>query len=345
MTFLNAAIEVLRSANAPLSVAEITRLALEHGLIETMGNTPRQTMAAVISNNIRKSHDEGQLSPFFRVERGRYRLRTVDDPLPENYLENQILQRFGDFLTYREAAYEVLRSEGRALKASEIATLAVERQLINPQSMTPESSLSAQLYRDLQQYGSASVFRREGAGIFGLAEWEQDIDAIAQAAYQQRDNVKQQLRNVITHMDPYAFEHLVARLLSKMGYNNIMVTQRASDEGIDVVGDVAVGIMEVRTAIQVKRVASNVGRPVVSQFRGDMLAMEDIDQGMIITTAGFSQGAKDVARLPNTIPIILIDGDQLAELLIEHRIGVRVEQVEVVSFDSDSLTIDEIDTL
>jgi restriction system protein len=342
MTFLNAAIEVLRGTDKPLSVAEITRLALEHGLIENMGNTPRQTMAAVISNNMRKSAEEGKLSPFYRVERGRYRLRMVDDPLPEDYLENQIFERFGDFLTYREAAYEMLRSEGRPMKAAEIAQLAIERELINPQSMTPESSLSAQLYRDLQQHGAASVFRREGAGIFGLAEWEQDVDAIAQMAYQQRQNVKQQLRNVVAHMDPYAFEHLVGRLLSKMGYNNILVTRRASDEGIDVVADVAVGIMQVRTAIQVKRVAANVGRPVVSQFRGDMLAMEDIDQGMVITTAGFSKGAQDVARVPNTIPIILIDGDQLSNLLIEHRIGVRVEQVEVVSFDSDSLTIDEI---
>lgn len=345
MTFLNAAIEVLRREEKPLSVAEITRLALEHGLIENMGNTPRQTMAAVIANNLRRSHEDGKLSPFFRVERGRYRLRTVDDPLPENYLENKIFERFGDFLTYREAAYEVLRSEGRPMKASEIAHLAVERQLINPKSMTPESSLSAQLYRDLQQYAAASVFRREGAGIFGLAEWEQDVDAIAQMAQQQRQNVKQQLRNVIEHMDPFAFEHLVGRMLSKMGYNNIMVTQRVSDEGIDVVADVAVGVMEVRTAIQVKRLANNVGRPVVSQFRGDMLVMEDIDQGMIITTSGFTQGAMDVARLPNTIPIILIDGDQLTNLLIEHRIGVRVEQVEVISFDSDSLTIDEINSL
>lgn len=342
MTFLAAAVEVLRQAEAPLSVAEITRIALENGLVEEMGTTPRQTMATVIAASIRKERDTGDLSPFYRVERGRYRLRLPDDPLPENYIENAVFERFGDYLTYREAAYEVLRAEGRAMKADELARLAIEWRLIHPQSMTPEASLSAQLYRDLQQHGSGSVFRRVGPGIFGLAEWEQDVDAFTQMANQQRNNVRQQLLNVINHMDPYAFERLVARLLSKMSYNNILVTQRSSDEGIDVVAHVAVGIMEVKTAIQVKRSASNVGRPTVSQFRGDMLAMEDIDQGMIVTTAGFSKGALEVARLPNTIPITLIDGQQLTELLMEHRIGVRVDFVEVVSFDSDNLIIDEM---
>jgi restriction system protein len=73
-----------------------------------------------------------------------------------------------------------------------------------------------------------------------------------------------------------------------------------------------------------------------------MLAMKDIDQGMILTTAGFTKGALDVARLPNTVPVILVDGDRLADLLIEHRIGVRVEQISVISFDSDSLVIEEL---
>jgi restriction system protein len=73
-----------------------------------------------------------------------------------------------------------------------------------------------------------------------------------------------------------------------------------------------------------------------------MLAMGDVDQGVILTTAGFTKGAMEVSRLPNTAPIILIDGDRLTDLLIERRIGVRVEQVSVVSFDSDSLVVEEV---
>lgn len=342
MTFLQAAVEVLRQSDAPLSVSEITRLALEMGIIESMGSTPRQTMSAAIGTSLRREQETGELSPFRRVERGLYRLRTESDPLPETYLDNAIFKQFGEFLTYREAAYEVLKAEGRPMRYTEIAQLAVELELINPQGIAPAASLSAQLYRDIQQRGSASLFRREGPGIFGLAEWEREVDVITRMAQEQRDKVKQQLLNVVNHMDPFAFESLVGRLLGKMGYNNIVVTQRGADGGIDVVCDVTLGIMQVRTAIQVKRLKANVGRPVVSQFRGDMLALVHIDQGMILTTAGFTKGALEVARLPNTIPIILIDGDQLADLLISNGIGVRTEQVTVVSFDSDNLVIEEM---
>lgn len=341
MTFLQAALDVLQQVQRPLSVWEITRLALEQGLIDSMGRTPRQAMSAVITATLRREQEGGELSPFFRIERGLYRLRTADDPLPEQYLDNAIFQQYGEFLTYKEAAYEVLKTEGRPMPYAEIAQLAGEWGLINPNSMTPDASLSAQLYRDIQQLGLGSRFRREGAGIFGLAEWEREVDTITQMAQRQRQQAKQQLLNVIQRMDPYAFEHVVGRLLGKLGYNNVIVTSRSADEGIDVVADVVVGIMSLRTAIQVKRTAANVGRPVVSQFRGDMLAMQDVDQGMILTTAGFTKGALEVARLPNTIPIILINGDKLTELLIEHHIGVRVEQISVVSFDSDNLVIEE----
>lgn len=341
MTFVQAAVAVLQQAQRPLSVWEITRLALEQGFIDSMGRTPRQTMSAVITATLRREQEGGELSPFYRVERGLYRLRQSDDPLPERYLDNAIFQQYGEYLTYKEAAYEVLKTEGRPMPYAEIAQLAAEWGLINPNSMTPDASLSAQLYRDIQQLSLASRFRREGPGLFGLAEWEREVDTLTQMAQRQRQQAKQQLLNVIQHMDPYAFEHVVGRLLGKLGYNNIIVTNRTADEGIDVVADVVVGIMSMRTAIQVKRTAANVGRPVVSQFRGDMLALQDVDQGMILTTAGFTKGALEVARLPNTIPIILINGDKLTELLIEHRIGVRVEQITVVSFDSDNLVIEE----
>ena len=58
---------------------------------------------------------------------------------------------------------------------------------------------------------------------------------------------------------------------------------------------------------------------------------------MIITTSGFSQGATDVARVRNAPVIVLINGDRLADLLIEHGIGAETEQVDVVTFDGERL--------
>jgi restriction system protein len=142
-------------------------------------------------------------------------------------------------------------------------------------------------------------------------------------------------------MSPTQFEQFVARLLGAMGYENVTVTRRSGDAGIDVTADTEIGILRLRVAVQVKRMKGNVQRPVVSQLRGDM-ALLDVDQGMIITTSGFSKGAKEVARVRNVAPITLIDGDRLTDLLIEQEIGVRCETVDVLSFDESGLYGEEM---
>jgi restriction system protein len=156
----------------------------------------------------------------------------------------------------------------------------------------------------------------------------------------QRREVKKQLLDALREMKPEEFEQLVGRLLGAMGYEDIEVTRRSSDGGVDVLAGIEVGVLRLRAAVQVKRLKGNVQRPVVSQLRGDM-ALWDVDQGMIITTGGFSGGAKQVARLRNVTPITLIDGDQLTDLLIEQEIGVRKDVVEVVTFVSERIREEE----
>ena len=166
------------------------------------------------------------------------------------------------------------------------------------------------------------------------------MQSLLERTARQLRETKRALREALLRISPGDFEQLVGRLLGAMGYQNVTVTRRSGDGGIDVVAEIETGILELRTAVQVKRLRSNVQRPVVSQLRGDM-ALMDVDQGMIITTSGFSQGAKSVARVRNAAPITLIDGDRLADLLIEHGIGVRSETIEVVSFDQLGLLSEE----
>jgi len=211
---------------------------------------------------------------------------------------------------------------------------------MNPQGLTPDATMGAQLYTDINRRGAASLFRKEGRNLFGLAEWEKGVSGITRLAARQRQEVKRRLRDKLLSMPPAEFEQLIGRLLVAMDYENVTLTGRSSDGGIDVVADIEIGILQLRTAVQVKRMKSNVQRPVVSQLRGDM-ALLDVDQGMIITTGGFSKGAEDVARVRNVAPITLIDDDRLTDLLIEHGIGVRRETVEVLSFDEAGLYGDE----
>lgn len=125
-----------------------------------------------------------------------------------------------------------------------------------------------------------------------------------------------------------------------MGYENIEVTRHSGDGGVDVLADIDTGVLQLRTAVQVKKLKGNVQRPVVSQLRGDM-AVWEVEQGMIVTTGGFSEGAKNAARVRNVTPISLIDGDRLADLLIEHEIGVRKEQIEMITFAPERLREEE----
>lgn len=341
MTFLEAAVAILRDVAQPLSINDITRLALERGLLDSIGKTPRQIMAVVISQSLRREREGIELSPIVRVERGLYGLRSASEEIPlGRHIDYALFRQYGEFLEYKDAAYEVLNSEGRALSYGDIAQLALEWGLINPQGMMPAASLSAQLYRDIQLNGVLSRFRLEAPGVFGLSEWQFESNLVVGYVRDQLVRVKRQLLGVLGGVDPFAFEVLVSRLLGKLGYSGLVITTRIKDEGIDILADIHIGILQLHTAIQVKRTKTNIGRPVVSQFRGDMLALQNIDQGMIITTSGFTRGAMEIARLPNTTPIILIDGDKLTDLMIEHRIGVRVEEISLVTFDSDSLMIE-----
>jgi restriction system protein len=343
MTFLEAAYEILKEAGQPLHYREITHQALDKGLIRTSGKTPAATMRAQIGTSIRRAAKGGPPSPFYKAGRAIFGLTEWQKsgiiPSPPYSIPTTKPRR--PYLTYKQAAQKILREAGQPLHYREIARRAVDQELINPQGLTPDATMGAQLYSDIKQHGTESAFRRESRGIFALAEWDSGVRGIVRQATRQRREVKKKLLLALRDIKADAFEQFVGRLLGVMGYENIEVTRRSGDIGVDVLAEIEVGVLRLHTTVQVKRLKGNVQRPAVSQLRGDM-ALWDVDQGMIITTGGFSAGAKQVARLRNVTPITLIDGDRLTDLLIEHGIGVRKEAVEVVTSASERLEEEEL---
>lgn len=101
------------------------------------------------------------------------------------------------------------------------------------------------------------------------------------------------------------------------------VTSIGRDGGIDAKGALKIGIAEMRVAAQCKRYAAHnkVGRPDVSQFRGDITG--EFEQGIFITTSSFTKEAEIVSFKAGCVPIILIDGEQLAEIMIKKGIGIQ----------------------
>lgn len=141
------------------------------------------------------------------------------------------------------------------------------------------------------------------------------------------------LFELLSSMNPYQFEKLIARLLMSMGYEDVQVTEQSGDKGVDVVGNVQIGISSVREVVQVKRTpSSTISRPLIDQLRG-ALPYHDAIRGTLITLGRFSEGAKEGALFPNAAPITLIDGERLLDLLIDSEIGMKKRRVEAHEVD------------
>lgn len=148
---------------------------------------------------------------------------------------------------------------------------------------------------------------------------------------------KEQLREFLQTMDPFQFEHLVARLYEAMGYDNVELTPYLQDQGVDIKADIVFGISSVHEVVQVKRQKGGIGQPIVSMLRGAMPLFDAI-RGSIVTTGSFSKKAKEIAVVRNAPPISLIDGERLLDLLIEHDIGIRRREIRILEFDPESLS-------
>jgi len=134
---------------------------------------------------------------------------------------------------------------------------------------------------------------------------------------------------------PDTFERLSASLLRAAGFDEVEVTGRSGDGGIDGVGVYRpTGLISFHTAFQCKRYQGSVGAGAVRDFRGSFIGRAD--RGIIITTGTFTRDAKSEASRPGANPVDLVDGEQLCDLLMEHRLGVRVTQrmVEDVTIDT-----------
>ena len=154
---------------------------------------------------------------------------------------------------------------------------------------------------------------------------------------QQENTVRESLSELLHEMDPFVFEHLIKRLLEEMDYQNVDVTARSGDGGVDVVGDIELGITSVREVVQVKRHRRAIQRKDLDALRGSLYRFNAV-RGTIVTTSRFAKGTQQAAFATGAAPITLIDGEKLIDLLIEHGIGVRKRTVELLEVDAEAFT-------
>ncbi len=226
-----------------------------------------------------------------------------------------LLPPFADFLG------QYTRAKASARWLHRIANL-VDRDLVRRDDVTYQISPGGLSYLERVAH------RMEPTGVPLAAHTVTDLRKLLA---EQHAEVRRRITETLRTIDPYRLEKLVKALLGAMGYEKVEVTRRSGDGGVDVTGDIRVGITYVREVVQVKRQQGNIQRPILDQLRGSLHRFKAL-RGTIITVGRFSRGAQDAAFEVGAAPITLIDGERLIDLLIEHELGARKTPIEVLNY-------------
>lgn len=163
-------------------------------------------------------------------------------------------------------------------------------------------------------------------------------EQLAEAHQSLMESLADELLTTIRAASPSFFEKLVVDLMIAMGYGGSkqeagQATQATSDNGIDgTIKEDKLGLDVIY--LQAKRWSNTVHRPEIDKFIG-ALTRQRARKGVFITTSDFSPGARD-ATSGLDMKVVLLDGRELAQLMIEHNLGVGVKQTyEVKQLDND----------
>lgn len=163
-------------------------------------------------------------------------------------------------------------------------------------------------------------------------------ELFSQAYQRLRSNLEVELLEQVKSASPAFFERLVIDLLVAMGYGGSRqdagrAIGRSGDGGIDgIIKEDKLGLDVIY--VQAKRWEGTVGRPEIQKFAG-ALQGQRANKGVFITTSGFTRDAEEYAGLI-TSKIILVTGEQLTKLMVDHNVGVStVSKYELKRIDSD----------
>lgn len=188
----------------------------------------------------------------------------------------------------------------------------------------------------VQGSSSFAVPAEDGTADDGLEAPDERIDRTLKAAHVA---LAAELIAAVKACEPEFFERLVVQLLLKMGYGGSWqeagrAVGRSGDGGIDgIINEDRLGLDAIY--LQAKRWEGPVGEGPIRDFKGALDA-KGAQKGVLITTSSFTPAAIEAARTSRSYKIVLIDGTRLAELMIEHDLGVSVAATyQLKRLDSD----------
>jgi restriction system protein len=142
-----------------------------------------------------------------------------------------------------------------------------------------------------------------------------------------KNNLKPTLIEVLQNLSPTGFEQLCGRLLREYDFENIEITQRSHDGGIDGYATLKLNpFVNLSVFFQCKRYSGTVPTEKVQAFIGVMETNKrSVEKGLLITTGNFAKAALEIER--SNIKLELIDGDKLVEMFEKVELGVTPKTI------------------
>ena len=270
--------------------------------------------------------------------------------------------------TIREAVIHALKLKGKPLSAKEIYDKIIEQDLYRFNAEKPEGIVKVEIRRHCVgvEFPTASPNKYFQILIDGKY-WIKDLPVPGQTSSSLKTEIsirkdsenlkavvselkiihtkhfeafKLQILNQLKEIQPKSFEIFAKRLLETYGFLEMQVTNYVKDGGLDGYGQLKVGITHLNVAFQCKRwKTSTVSRTEIDKFRGAIQG--EYEQGIIFTTSTFSKEALNATRRNGAVPIILIDGGTLVDIMIEKRFGIEFENMPVYINALDNVLTDD----
>lgn len=180
------------------------------------------------------------------------------------------------------------------------------------------------LFREIQKSRKTESVPSVGA--------DETIKAEAESAEKISGPEETPLLPVLKSLSPAGFERICQRLLKEYGFQNVKVTGRSGDGGIDGEGTLEINpLLSFKVIFQCKRYQGSVGSGMIRDFRGAMIGRAD--KGIMLTTGSFTMDAKKEAVRDGAHPIELVDGEKLVAMFENRKLGLKPRIVYDVDWE------------
>ena len=270
--------------------------------------------------------------------------------------------------TIKEAVIEVLRRNAKPLSVKDIYSYMIEQDLYRFNAINPENIVKTEIRRHCEGIDFPTAHSKKyfqvlrdgkywirGEKVPGATEQEikaefaikkdavflkEIVSELNSVHAKHKEAFRKQVLNNLKELSPSDFELFSKKLLEVYGFKEMKVTPPTKDGGIDGFGKLRVGIAQLEVAFQSKRWNYiPVPQKEIQSFRGSIQGK--CEQGIYFTTSTYTKGAKDVSLQKGAVPIILIDGNLIVDIMIDKGLGVETDILKVYSINIEDVFTDE----